>query len=1469
MKKVAEDLGGKYVAKDNNFAFSTLKDAQEFLKGKSDAENAPSGDYESAGIAGNDTEIETDSGKEISVQYKIVPATSLNTSHKLKGDDVSENKNYPEKLQPRDRQGEIEHNQVIKMRNNLDTRRLGENNWINDGAPVVREDGVVLNGNGRAMAIEAAYDEGKADNYKQFLTDNAEKFGFKSTDVEKIENPVLIREVTQKLDDATTNEIIKSKVGGIEFKITEQAKADAETLTLKDFNDYKPNEDGDISSAGNEEFCRNVLEKIVPSENERNKYFDKDGNLNGDAIRRIKNAIYALAYSDYNLISKNAESTSDNIKNISTAAQKAAVDFAKLKLKQEEGLAEDFNIGDVVADAVKLYDEIKQDKNFNSVKDYVNQQDLFGARQQAVSDIISTFDSYKNNSRRIAEYLKDIAKAADKKPKPNQEKLFDDDYIKVKINDLVRNITSKYLQDIPSGNMNNLFDDSAENESKAVAKNARENISESENKSAEQITQPLENLAEKSLNDKKYNGKEKLLTDKEIEKQADKLFKNLKLKAHSAPADYISSINIDNVRGGFVGNKFFVNLGYNDYKKVWNAIDKIANKIEAKINSEDDRQHYYSFKNLNNARIFAKAVQSLLRGVDGKELKINEDLPTAEELKKRNKEFNEIRKAANTGEQDTSKNVSVKENISEDNQKALSNVTAEANGGTTAETVMQSAKGNNEKFVDTLKRFLKVAGLKNQSVIEKFAENVQVSIYKVKDRPGFRVSLSGGLLDKIKIAYSADERKLQDRIKTFLEPFRIALNVSYLRADRVERTNAVQYDFGNFDDAKEFAEAVNLCLNNGNKISYKEPEQNAETDNEEQTNKLFEEDESEKIIRKAKELLQAEKLDNPKIIEEFRKEVGGCSVETVPPQNPQDKYRRIHGEDYTVRIRGDLNSKNLMKKLATMALNVEGIDSLSDGSQTFYFYDAEAARVYAKALEILIDGKEYKKADDTTLAIARRVAFCVLGTDEKRNFDDVVNDIKNIVGEENYKKIADKVKQEYEGLNKILNASDGFIFRLQYKMGYIKKEDYEEGDKQTKSDLREIFNPKTEEQSKVANTGEQDTSKAELAEGYKTESGRSLQDADRDEFILKPDGSKDFGRITDEVVEQSQGRLKKLPIRLQVGFNRLLDNGTYSGFGLLHIKKREESLKNLGYNSAENYLETIAQHYDKIYDISTETKPNRFLITMHDEHYNVMPVDFIATSDGKSYTIVSALSKGLNRENKQKGTVLFDRSASLSSTSNSETAQNGNVSKNVGTDTQSATEKVNVPSAENIPQTQEQDNSYFTTGEYISAQGKKYFGAFVTDSRFTRDIDNEELNNLAEKYNGEIAPRRPRQIDGKRIESTGGFAFESAKDRDAFVRDSQVDKILSQESLRQYEKDFEERQAEKQAEQRQIEGQNKKQREQSEYQKLVQEGLKGEKLTAEERQKIVDDRNLLTVDDNLRDGLYKKFPTLQKFIDTF
>lgn len=100
---------------------------------------------------------------------------------------------------------------------------------------------------------------------------------------------------------------------------------------------------------------------------------------------------------------------------------------------------------------------------------------------------------------------------------------------------------------------------------------------------------------------------------------------------------------------------------------------------------------------------------------------------------------------------------------------------------------------------------------------------------------------------------------------------------------------------------------------------------------------------------------------------------------------------------------------------------------------------------------------------------------------------------------------------------------------------------------------------------------------------------------------------------------------------------------------------------------------------------------------MHNDKYNTMPVDLqMEQGEDGYYTVVSAIPKGLNREAKEKGTLIFDRSASLPSASNSRPAPNGNVSKNVGTDAQSATENIKVPSASSVPQEQkdvERENS--------------------------------------------------------------------------------------------------------------------------------------------------------------------------------
>ena len=50
----------------------------------------------------------------------------------------------------------------------------------------------------------------------------------------------------------------------------------------------------------------------------------------------------------------------------------------------------------------------KHNKNFNSVKDYANQQTLFDERQQAISDIISVFDEYKTKGETLRECIHKI-----------------------------------------------------------------------------------------------------------------------------------------------------------------------------------------------------------------------------------------------------------------------------------------------------------------------------------------------------------------------------------------------------------------------------------------------------------------------------------------------------------------------------------------------------------------------------------------------------------------------------------------------------------------------------------------------------------------------------------------------------------------------------------------------------------------------------------------------------------------------------------------------------------------------------------------------------------------------------------------------------------------------------------------------------------------------------------------------------
>lgn len=111
---------------------------------------------------------------------------------------------YPDRVQERDYQADrAEQLKVLGMAQNLIPALVfnGAPGAI-DGPPVVTEDGIVLGGNGRTMALQLHYAQGGT-TAADYLADHAALFGFTAEQVRTVERPVLVRTIqTHKPPDA-------------------------------------------------------------------------------------------------------------------------------------------------------------------------------------------------------------------------------------------------------------------------------------------------------------------------------------------------------------------------------------------------------------------------------------------------------------------------------------------------------------------------------------------------------------------------------------------------------------------------------------------------------------------------------------------------------------------------------------------------------------------------------------------------------------------------------------------------------------------------------------------------------------------------------------------------------------------------------------------------------------------------------------------------------------------------------------------------------------------------------------------------------------------------------------------------------------------------------------------------------------------------------------------------------------------
>lgn len=376
------DLRGDDVS-DMDDAAAVMAEVRAALKGEdapnaSNIENpdnapapAPAAQTPATGRAIAATTIKADTaitarGREVSVDYAIVELADLIPSQR---DDGRDNPAYPQELQPRDRSTNKSQEQVRKIASGLKPALLGESPQASNGAPIILPTGEVLSGNGRTLALRAAYaDDGKqARAYRDFMDAQGYPEG-------RHRQPVLVRIVTDPMTmaEAATFAREANERDQADMSVPEQAMADAKNLTPAVLDLYRG---GDVDSAANAGFAK-AFGAAVLSPNDAGRMRDNDGRMTQDALRRINAALLAKAYGDAGIVSSVLESTDTNIKAIGGALTDVAPLWAQMRAEVERGtIAADADRTADLVEAVKLVDRARRENR--PLSDFLNQTDMF------------------------------------------------------------------------------------------------------------------------------------------------------------------------------------------------------------------------------------------------------------------------------------------------------------------------------------------------------------------------------------------------------------------------------------------------------------------------------------------------------------------------------------------------------------------------------------------------------------------------------------------------------------------------------------------------------------------------------------------------------------------------------------------------------------------------------------------------------------------------------------------------------------------------------------------------------------------------------------------------------------------------------------------------------------------------------------------------------------------------------------
>lgn len=393
-KKVAETVGKTEQTEGAHEAGSVA--AQKFV-------NAPR-------LVGNKrTRMLPDGETKIKGHYEIVPAESLTPSHDV-NNDYKKSEGFPTDAEGRtvnDR--DYEHDKAAQQNTDQIARKY--NGMAIENVPVVSDEGIVYDGNGRTMAGQKAAKEGTDGEYINDLLENAENFGFTREQIEQsgIEHPRLVLVTDERLPYYAAT---FAKFNRNEKKTqsnTEQAVAKAKTLTSDEVGAIVAEIEGNGSldaffnnSKAINDLVKTLVDKGIIGQNEVAQMMDSPERLSAQGREYVKNLLLGSIFKPETIRMLGIDST---VKNKAINAIRSVMDNMKLG---------EFSLRDEIDQAIQLLYEARQ--GGNKVDTLLRTPDMFGEdaakRYSSISQMMAlALEGKVSDFRDLLDEYNRIAKA--------------------------------------------------------------------------------------------------------------------------------------------------------------------------------------------------------------------------------------------------------------------------------------------------------------------------------------------------------------------------------------------------------------------------------------------------------------------------------------------------------------------------------------------------------------------------------------------------------------------------------------------------------------------------------------------------------------------------------------------------------------------------------------------------------------------------------------------------------------------------------------------------------------------------------------------------------------------------------------------------------------------------------------------------------------------------------------------------